>query len=845
MSGDQPMQSPAATEFVGRQAELRQIEEVLATAGAPLLTLVGPGGIGKTRLTVEAMRCSATAASRTVHWARLARLAPDADTGTIAEEVVRSIAKNDVASRSAWDVLVSTFTGAAADRPPLRSVLVLDNCEHVLAGVGPLIVNLLDAIPNLTVVATSRTPIGWLDERILPVPPLPTAQALELFRNRAELSGQPIPGDAEHLAIAASICQHMDNNPLFIRLAAARLRHRAPAHVLRELTGDSEDKRLSWSHGAVLGVDDRHRGVHDAIAWSYNLCTEPEQRLVECLSMFAAGFEITGNETCHPGAELDAIIAVCGDLTGPADRIEQLLERLVEQSLVSVHFAPTHVQFYLLESVRVFARDQLRAYGDELEPQLLAAHRRYYRDKVIAGQAAWYGAGEQDWLKWVRCAMENILHSIETSLSDPAEAGIGLESAVALMSSRAPFVTGTNRTITRLTEQALQATRLGDAKPTDLQLAATAMLGWVALWQGRQAFTDRLLDECVAACLPAPGTPQNWRATAATDIGLPAQVEFTWGMELLLMDLDPAAVDVLARARLKYAAAGDPVGAKISEMYQALARTIFGEPDDALQLAKGYLDAAVAGGMPEEISRAELTWLVALTKHGDPDEAERVGRELVKRHLQLGDNWTSSMLVHYVMVALTRKLVAQVDAGTSNRAELTAAATRIALLRGGIDTLHHSQGFVIQEMRLVRAETAQAVQVATAVLGSDVYAATARRGAGLRPESDELQRFLLGALAMENLRESRAEPRATPSRWSELSPAEGEVAVLAAAGWPNSAIAARRGSSVRTVDAQVAAIRQKLMVATRSDIVWHVPGSLRETIRLESDRRPARTAARS
>ncbi|WP_280245166.1 helix-turn-helix transcriptional regulator [Nocardia abscessus] len=124
------------------------------------------------------------------------------------------------------------------------------------------------------------------------------------------------------------------------------------------------------------------------------------------------------------------------------------------------------------------------------------------------------------------------------------------------------------------------------------------------------------------------------------------------------------------------------------------------------------------------------------------------------------------------------------------------------------------------------------------------HAAAVQRGARLRPERDELQLLLLGRLPADQLPSPRPQVRSTASRWDELTPAEREVAVLAAAGWANSAIAARRGSSIRTVDAQVASVRRKLIAATRADISWHVPDHLGERIRLESERRPARTRTR-
>jgi DNA-binding NarL/FixJ family response regulator len=236
--------------------------------------------------------------------------------------------------------------------------------------------------------------------------------------------------------------------------------------------------------------------------------------------------------------------------------------------------------------------------------------------------------------------------------------------------------------------------------------------------------------------------------------------------------------------------------------------------------------------------------LIALSRHADPHEAVKIGRVAVERHIGIGDRWTASWVIHFSMMALSYILATRIAEGDGNRAELQTAATEIAYLQGGVATLHRWLGVVADRVTLVARGIEQASEVATSVLGAQAYTEAARRGARLRPELDEVQWFMLGRLAIEELPREVAVARAKASRWQELSPAERDVAVLAAAGWANSAIAARRGSSIRTVDAQVATVRRKLMAATRSDIMAHVPGELDERIRLESEQRPARSPTR-
>src|SRR5690606_22417182 len=151
-------------------------------------------------------------------------------------------------------------------------------------------------------------------------------------------------GEADR-ELAAAICRHVHNHPLSIQLAAARLRRQPLSMILRDLTGEASDRRLGWSPGPRVGAGGRHQGIRDVIAWSYDLCHDKERLLFERLSVFAAGYDPDPGDAGERdiGAELEAIEAVCSDddPAGPDGiaraEVEGLLERLVDQSLVSVH----------------------------------------------------------------------------------------------------------------------------------------------------------------------------------------------------------------------------------------------------------------------------------------------------------------------------------------------------------------------------------------------------------------------------------------------------------------------------------------------------------------------------
>ncbi|WP_327118107.1 LuxR C-terminal-related transcriptional regulator [Nocardia sp. NBC_01730] len=833
---------PAATsDFVGRERELENVGVLLLGANR-LVTLIGVGGIGKTRLATEVVHRFQKARRVPVHWVRLARLAKGADASAVEEELAQSLVDADFSGRSAWDAVVSTLGRTDAVGRAVQTILVMDNCEHVLDGAARVIADLLDAVPGLTVLATSREAIGWVDEQLVPVPALSQEQALTLFRRRADLTGHTIADrDVED---AVAICGHVHNHPLYIRLAAARLLRQPLAMILRDLSGEVSDRRLRWSHGPRVGADERHQGIRDVIAWSYDLCRDKERLLFERLAVFAAGYDVghedAGASGLDVGAELEAIEAVCSDEDDDGlarAEIEDLLERLADQSLVSVHLTADTARYSLLESFRVFAQQRLRERGDEWA-RLTRRHRSYYRDKVVAAQVEWFGPAEQDILDWAGAAWDNLLCAIDGSLSTPGEAAVGLEIAAGLIALRAPFFRGSLREPRRLAERTLAATRGLDPQPVQLQLAAMSMIGWISLCQGAHEDAERMLDDCVALCVPDPAARAGWREHPERDLGLPAPVEFARGSELLLVRCDVRAIGVLARARAKSVERDDRGGAAMGGLFEALAAAFLGTAAQALDITRWHLDDAQRSGAQWAESWAQLAWAIALTKHGDPKQALAVGRATLSSQLAMRDQWGGVWGIH-VHAWILARLIA--DAGDERSGEVTEWALDIARLIGGVAALRQRLGVDIANLGPFATETAAAAAVAREVLGATDFAAAEREGSLLRPELGEVAQLALGALSLDRLPVDHPVRQQRPSRWQDLSTAEQDVATLAAAGWTNTAIAARRGSSFKTVDAQMAAILQKLMIGSREDILVLVPADQRARVAEEATRRPKRT----
>jgi predicted ATPase/DNA-binding SARP family transcriptional activator len=346
------------TRLYGREGELETLAGALGDER--MITITGVGGSGKTRLAIE---LAGRVRSRFDDGAYFIDLAPILDPGLVAATTARALGM-DVGSGG--QVTHDALVRAIADQQVL---LVLDNCEHLLAGCADLTQRMLEDCSAATVLATSREPLGLDGEQRWPLEPLAlpdgddadgsASMQLLVDRARAVRPGFGITGD-NHAALA-SICRHLDGLPLAIELAAAQLAHLSPADAARLL---AEHPMAVLRGGRRI---DRHRTLDATIGWSYDLLSEPQRALLRRLSVFVGG------------ATLEAITSVAGDGQDELTVLE-LLGSLVAGSLVTVAEDGGVTRYGLLETIRQFASDRLRTAGEEASA--LGAHLDHYLGRL-------------------------------------------------------------------------------------------------------------------------------------------------------------------------------------------------------------------------------------------------------------------------------------------------------------------------------------------------------------------------------------------------------------------------------------------------------------------------------
>jgi len=339
------------TSFIGREKELKEIARLLSSSR--LVTLTGPGGVGKTRLAIQAARDSTRRFKDGVFWVGLVGLS---DANLIPQEIAQSFNVREIQDEPLIETLKTHLK-------PKELLIILDNCEHLIRACAQYAEQLLAACPKLKILATSIEVLGLFNETIWQVPslPLPEIQqtlslkelqefaSIELFHERASNAKPGFALDERNAASVAQICRRLDGIPLALELAAARIKVLSVDEIAARL-----DDRFSLLTAGSRTAIARHQTLRATIDWSYDLLTEQEQILLRRLSVFVGGFT------------LEAAEVVCSQGMKGSDILD-LLGRLVDKSLVIVETEDSEVsetRYRLLETIRQYALERLVETGE-------------------------------------------------------------------------------------------------------------------------------------------------------------------------------------------------------------------------------------------------------------------------------------------------------------------------------------------------------------------------------------------------------------------------------------------------------------------------------------------------
>jgi predicted ATPase len=385
-----------ATPLLGREQAAAAIEDLVARDGARLVTLTGPGGVGKTRLMIEAARRLSRGFADGVRFVDLAAVsAPD----LVAPAIAAGLELSTSAGR-----LTADLESYLRDR---RLLLALDNFEQVVGAV-PLLAELLAAAADLVVLSTSRAVLRLSGEREFPVPPLPVPPAgaapdpgqlrgyasVSLFSERARAADPDFELTVGNAAAVAEICRRLDGLPLAVELAAARVRLLPPQALASRL-----DERFTLLTGGARDLPERQQTLRNTLEWSFGLLSASEQALFARLGTFAGSFNLPAAEAMGAGSGQQA------SAPGPG-QVMDTLGALVDSSLVHPLTRSGQPRFALLETVREYALEQLRDGGDWVQAH--DRHAAYFQALAEPTDADLTDAGQLAWLDRLETEHDNL-----------------------------------------------------------------------------------------------------------------------------------------------------------------------------------------------------------------------------------------------------------------------------------------------------------------------------------------------------------------------------------------------------------------------------------------------------
>ncbi|GAB7007035.1 hypothetical protein JCM18899A_45080 [Nocardioides sp. AN3] len=747
------------TSFVGRRRELADIRDLMAASR--LVTLTGMGGVGKTRLARHAAESSSRAFADGV-W--LVELADLVDSALLGDAIATTLGLRQQG-------LTWTLDALARALGHRHSLLILDNCEHLVEACAAAVDAILKRCPDLHVLATSREALGIAGERVYPVAPLPLPEpgvasvealnayeAVSLFVDRATAVSPSFVVDAANVATVAELCAQLEGVPLALELAAVWTRVLAPRDLLAQLGDHYElvDKGLR-------ATPTRQQSLRALVGWSYQLCDSDEQSVWRQAAVFAQGFE------------LDALRQVVDSPSGL--ELLGVVDRLVSKSILFTERDAESVRFRMPEIIRSYGLARLAEADEELAQR--RAHLAWCIAVAEQARREWVSPAQLAWFVRIRKELPNIRAALAFALSQPG----GERDAVHLVATLTDawlalgclneatywLDQATERDLPRLTRLTALRTRtiLAALQDDRVKLATTMEEAWNVASQGANATEMAWLT--YAAALAATTT------------------------------LDPTARDLMSSAVTQFREAGDLNGLIWALGDLALAEAMGGDPAATEPRVQEFL--ATAGPLGERFEMVYVLWAraVARWRADDRPGATRALQESLALSVEYGGQLGIGMVLE-VQAWITAQ-----DGDPVEAAELLGRA-QAALTRAGTSL----GAFAYLVDGHARCEAGLLGRI-----GARAFRAAFERGLqGYGPEP---------AVTMVE----RAPERATPKRvagattYPPLTRRESQVAVLVADGMSNREIAGELVISVRTVETHVENILVKLGHTSRGQIgVW-------------------------
>jgi predicted ATPase len=655
------------TSFIGREADVAQIQNFLGLAR--IVTFVGPGGVGKTRTALRVAQILVGTVDAGV-W--FVDLTPIADPVRVAPVVASAVGAPETPNRTPLQLLLAHLSRRQA-------VIVLDNCEHVLGEAARVVTEIVRSCPGVRILSTSRERLHAAGERVYRLRPLPVADAVVLFLDRAAAVDHRLAVEAGRTAIIADICERLDSLPLAIELAAARTNA-----LSLEALAEKLDQRLSILSDNADGPPSRHRTLRALIDWSYALLPPPAQRPFERLSAFAGG------------ATLATATGVCGEAGSKEEEILDILASLIDKSLVAADFDHEEPRYTMLESTRQFAREQLEHRGDLTETT--RRHAVAFDALAAHYDATWSVAPHPAWAELLRADMENWRSALEWALARRQDVRLGQRLVGSLHHAWVTVAVVEARHWLTLARELLEertppeiAASLDYAQAKVMQRAGETLLALEfgrpalqsfrdlgdarrAIWAQRLVADALLTLDQLEEALPL----LNEALDSAQKLG------YRWPVSVLFQSLGRASIMAgdpnAARGYFQSSLAtlreiGDTGGAVACAVNLAEAEFHAGDVQTALRLAEEALAQQRRHGRMYEHGMTNVTaYLIALDRY---EEAIAHGRDVLRR---------VRMDQHSVAVAWTIQHLAS--------ATLLQAASEMAPMKGRVNAAARVLGFV-------------------------------------------------------------------------------------------------------------------------------------------------------